>query len=88
MFAKGLGLGIYNLHFVFPKLGLLSLLELGIIKDLSSFSFYFSTKFASLTDKPIFYFCGVDLDNIDLQFFLQSAFIIYQGFFYHNILIK
>lgn len=84
-FAKCLNLDISNLHFVFSKIGLLSLLEFGAIKNLS----YFSKSFLNNTldkGKSIFYFCGIDLDNINLNSFLQSSFLIYQGFFYHNSL--
>lgn len=81
-FAKCLNLDISNLHFIFSKIGLLSLLEFGAVKNLS----YFSTSFSNNTNigKSIFYFCGVDLDNINLNYFLQSSFLIYQGSFYHN----
>lgn len=80
-FAKYLNLDISNLHFVFSKIGLLSLLEFGAVKNLS----YFSKNINNI-GKSIFYFCGVDLDNINLNSLLQSSFLIYQGSFYHNSL--
>jgi NADH-quinone oxidoreductase subunit G len=83
VFIRNLNLDISSLHLVFGKIGSLSLLEFGAVKNLFPQTPKFLQSLLMSKGKPIFYFCGVDLDNINMSIFMQTVFLIYQGSFYH-----
>lgn len=86
IFLKNLRLNIKNFHFIFSKISRISLSEIGIVNNFKMPSIYLKNNFVNNSSKSIFYFCGVDLDTIYLNLFLQNSFIIYQGYFYHTFL--
>jgi len=88
LFMRNLHLNISNLHLVFSKIGNISMLEFGVVKNFLALPANLFRGTPAVKSKPILYFVGLDLDVIKLNLFNQSAFLVYQGFFYHPLVDK
>lgn len=84
-FFKRLQLSFSNLHFISSYLGKLTFFELGLGSIVNSVS-TISNNISNFTSSFI-YFCGVDLENLNLCLINENTFVVFQGSFFSQKLL-